>query len=206
MVLDMAVGQAGRDSDFRRRRRRQCGQKQPPSTHPTTNLDIPGIRQQIGYTEPFEKQFPQEIAVATKHVDKDQETVFLAPDWLKYLDSYKGKTPGVLYKGFPMVEDVVFVKHPNYWTRIDNHGKLIANGQCYWIALALLLYGDASCWLRVKAEHLNFLEEILVNPQHPRHKFYAWENQARTLTQATGTAQAWSGVVSLWEKLQIPGC
>jgi hypothetical protein len=108
-----------------------------------------------------------------------------------------------------MVEDVVFVKHPNYWTRIRDHRKLVQSGQCYWLALALLLYGNASCWLRVKAEHLSFLEEVLPNRQHPRREFYARENRARTLTKATGPAGAagiWSGSLTLLEKLQIPGC
>ncbi len=83
--------------------------------------------------------------------------MFYRVDWLTYLSSYSGKVP-VLYKGFPMVEDVVFAKHPNYWTCIKDHGKLVPDGPCYWTALALLLYGNASLWLRVKAEHLSFLK------------------------------------------------
>jgi hypothetical protein len=183
-------------------------QKQLAGKSLTTKLDIPSIRHQIGYTESFASQFPQEdAAVRLEDPDKtDQESMFHGPDWLRYLGSYQGKP--VLFKGFPMVEDVVFVKHPNYWTRINDHGKLVESGQCYWLALALLLYGNASLWIRVKAEHLNFLEKVLKNSQHPRHNFYARENQASTQTKATGPATdgVWQGSATLWEKLQIPGC
>ena len=186
-------------------------QERPADILLTTKLDIRSIARQIGYTQSFEKQFPLEVEAAhtTEHENWDQDDMFEGVDWLTYLSSYSGKVPGILYKGFPMVEHVVFVKHPNYWTRINDHGKLVPNGPCYWIALALLLYGNASLWLRVKAEHLSFLEKVLENPRHPRHKFYARENQARTLTKATGPAgkdAVWSGLANLWEKLQIPGC
>ncbi len=185
-------------------------QERPADVLLTTKLDIASIAVQIGYTKSFEKQFPLEVEAAqtTEHENWNHDNMFERADWMAYLPSYLGKVP-VLYKGFPMVEDVVFVKHPNYWTRIKDHRKLVPNGSCYWTALALLLYGNSSLWLRVKAEHLGVLERILQNPRHPRHNFYARDNQVRTLTLATGPAgkrRVWSGLANLWERLQIPGC
>ncbi|KAK4243868.1 hypothetical protein C7999DRAFT_44404 [Corynascus novoguineensis] len=187
----------------------------PPVSGPLSGMqiDIPEIRKSIGYTKAFEKQFPNEIQVAkegfltTGYEHMDQESMFKAPDWLGNLRRFEGRT--ALFKGFPMVEDVVFIKHPNYWQELESHGKLIESGQCYWLAVALLMYGNAYSWLRVKAEHLSFLERVLTNPDHPRHAFYTRENQNIGATRATGPSGAssqWSGKANLWERLQIPGC
>lgn len=208
-------------------------QPEPPGPLTAMRLDVTALREQIGYALPFEEQFPKEIEAAAAAAaaqtqasrgayTADQETMLQSADWRGYLESYRAPaaataaaaaaaaavTP-VLYKGFPMAEEVVFVKHPNYWTRpVDRRtGKLVHNGQCYWLAVALLVYGDASAWLRAKAEHLCFLETVLRDPRHPRHAFYARENRADAWTHATGPADAdWSGVVNLWERLHIPGC
>ncbi|KAK4136130.1 hypothetical protein BT67DRAFT_432904 [Trichocladium antarcticum] len=185
----------------------------PPSGPRTgMHVDIPALRKFTGYTLLFEDQFPKEVEAAQTHFTAaDQETMFAGPDWSTsgYFRSYKGSgAPNILCKGFPMVEDVVFVKHPNYWTELKWHGKIVFDGQCYWSSLALLLYGDVSTWLRVKAEHLSFLETVLLDPNHPRHAFYTRENQTKARTQATGseTGLVWAGDVNLWERLQIPGC
>lgn len=176
-------------------------------------LDIPSIRQSIGFTKPFEEQFPDEIHTAISDFLSigygyvTQESIFDTPDWVADVGKFEGKT--VLLKGFPMAEDVTFLKHPNYWQTVEEHGKVIEDGQCYWTALSLLLYGNAHAWLRVKAEHLSYLEKILMNPRHPRHEFYSRENKNMGQTYATGPAgpqSYWSGQVNLWERLQIPGC
>ncbi|AEO60284.1 hypothetical protein MYCTH_54054 [Thermothelomyces thermophilus ATCC 42464] len=193
----------------------EAGNNATPPSGPLsdTRLDIANIRQSIGYTKPFEEQFPDEIQAAkadflsTGYKYVNQESIFNAPDWLGDLRKFEGRT--ALLKGFPMVEDVTFLKHPNYWQTIEEHGKLIEDGQCYWSSIGLLLYGNAHSWLRVKAEHLSFLERVLVNPNHPRHAFYSRENQNMGVTYATGPAgldSQWSGQVNLWERLQIPGC
>ncbi|KAK3290160.1 uncharacterized protein B0H64DRAFT_453130 [Chaetomium fimeti] len=181
-------------------------------------LDIPGVRQLIGYKRPLEEEFPEELEVAkadfltTGYGHMDQESMLQGPDWLGYLRNYGTKSVPILFKGFPLVEDVVFVKHPNYWQRLEVHRKLVASGQCYWLAIALLVYGNASFWLRVKAEHLNYAEKVLGNPKHPRHAFYSRENQGFMATKATGptekggTCRSWPGVANLWERLHIPGC
>ncbi|KAK3899621.1 hypothetical protein C8A05DRAFT_17966, partial [Staphylotrichum tortipilum] len=181
----------------------------PPLSGPKTDIkriNVAGIRTSIGYTQPFESQFQLEVGAARnagkEHLD--QESVFDHKDWKWYLGNCKETV--VLVKGFPMLEDVVFVLHPNYWLRPAKHGKRIPNGNCYWLSLALLLYGNASCWLRVKAEHLSFLEKVLMDENHPRHEFYTRENLHSTRTKAIGKGQEWEGQVNLWEKLHLPGC
>ncbi|KAL2163762.1 hypothetical protein VTH06DRAFT_5821 [Thermothelomyces fergusii] len=185
----------------------------PPGPLSHMRLDIPKIRHSIGYTKPFAEQFPDEIEAAkadflsTGYDFANQESLFDAPDWLGDRRKFEGRT--VLFRGFPMVEDVTFLKHPNYWQSPQDHGKVIADGQCYWTSLGLLLYGSAHAWLRVKAEHLRFLEKVLTDPSHPRHAFYSRENLNFGDTHATGPgglASRWSGRVNLWERLQIPGC
>ncbi|KAK4215447.1 hypothetical protein QBC37DRAFT_248906, partial [Rhypophila decipiens] len=106
-----------------------------------------------------------------------------------------------LYSGFPMVENVVFVAHPNF-------SGGVGDGNCYFTAMALLLYGTSSAWLRVKAEHLYYLEKVLINKDHVRHKFYKCQNAVDSTTNASGRGfkGAWEGEVNLWERLQIPNC
>ncbi len=185
----------------------------PPPSGPLTDMriNIADARTLIGYTKPFESEFPLEVAAAKTAGNEfaDQESVFQARDWKWVLSKYKGRI--VLYKGLPMLEEVVFIKHPNFWMAEDTHGKIIPSGNCYWLSLALLLYGDASCWLRVKAEHLSYLEKVLKDENHPRHAFYTRENLYSTLTKATGPKSmsghnVWEGQVNLWEKLHMPGC
>jgi hypothetical protein len=176
---------------------------QPPGPLTSMRPEVQNIRKMIGYTKPLEQQFPQEFLAAKTDTFLDQDTMFQEPDWKDYLPQ-RPMNPR-LYKGFPMVEDVVFIKHPNYWD--GDLGKKIESGQCYWIAVALLLYGNASAWLRVKAEHLSYLENVLRKPDHPRHAFYERQNRAYTRTKATGPGgKTWTGDVNLWEKLLIPGC
>jgi hypothetical protein len=188
----------------------------PPASGPLADmrLDIPAIRKQLGYTQPFEKQFPMETEAAkadfltTGYEHMDEESMLQGDDWLGVLRKYENGANPILYKGFPMVEDVVFIKHENHWRKMYQ-GKDVESGQCYWLSVALLIYGNASCWLRVKAEHLSFVEMVLMNPEHPRHTFYRRENNLDAVTAATGPAGLpgrWSDNANLWERLQIPGC
>ena len=196
----------------------------PEVSGPFTGLidtDVDYIRNKIGYRKPFNTQFAKEIAAWEKanFTDAngkfrnlelgDQNTMLKDPDWLPYLRQFKdSRNMPVLYKGFPMVEEVTFIKHPNHWNRPDLFGKLIDDGQCYWISIALLVYGDASSWLRVKAEHLAFFEQVLSNEKHPRHLFYKRENQVQANTMATGPDHdhVFAEALNWWERLQIPGC
>ncbi|KAJ4291600.1 hypothetical protein N0V88_006200 [Collariella sp. IMI 366227] len=126
----------------------------------TMLLDIPQIRNRLGYLRTFEKEFDLEINAAIAGCHIDQAAIFQAPDWKKFLGYPSVRNGGnLLYKGFPMVENVVFVKHPNFWSQTPENNKLILDGHCYWLSVALLLYGDASFWLQVKAEHLSFLDK-----------------------------------------------
>jgi hypothetical protein len=182
----------------------------PPGPLTDMSMDIPALRVKLGYTKPFEQQFSREATfakslLATGYGHTTQEGMFTTTaDWKGYLGNYRGRE--VLFKGFPMVGDVVFIKHPNYWTNLKDHGKLVESGQCYWLAMALILYGSADYWLRVKAEHLSFLETVLMNSQHPRHAFYTRENQTSGETQASGPGNQAGFTANLWERLQIPGC
>ncbi|KAK4236151.1 hypothetical protein C8A03DRAFT_17181 [Achaetomium macrosporum] len=184
-----------------------------PSPSTPMRRDIPQISRNMGYTKPFGEQFRREAEAAktdfltTGYDHGDQESMFQGSDWLPYLQhpSRKSKSQ-ILYKGFPMVENVVFVKHPNYWTEIETQGKLVESGQCYWLAIALLLYGNADFWVRVKAEHLKFLHKVLANPKHPRYSYYSRTNQAEISTAGTGPEGKWQGTTNLWEMLQMPGC
>jgi hypothetical protein len=184
----------------------------PPPPGPLTDMsmDIAALRVKLGYTKPFEQQFSREATfaktlLATGYGHTTHDGMFTTTaDWKGYLGNYRGRE--VLFKGFPMVEEVVFIKHPNYWTNLKDRGKLVDSGQCYWLAMALILYGSADYWLRVKAEHLSFLETVLMNSQHPRHAFYTRENQTSGETQASGPGNQAGFTANLWERLQIPGC
>ncbi|KAL2130908.1 hypothetical protein VTI74DRAFT_5792 [Chaetomium olivicolor] len=189
-------------------------QTQAPGPLAGTLLDFAKIRARVGYRQGFEQEFGSEIDAARADFltagsyDRytDNETIFQAPDWKQYLDYPESRKGILLVKGFPMVEDVVFIMHPNTWTRLPKHNKFIYDGHCYFVSLALIFYGDASFWLRVKAEHLCFLEKVLKNHNHPRHSFYSRENQVRSKTKATGGGPEWEGMANMWEMLQIPGC
>ena len=103
------------------------------------------------------------------------------------------------YKGFPMVESVRFLKHPNTWEggrEVD-----ISNAHCYWTAVALLIYGNVRCWLRVKAEHLHLLEKILSTDRHPRHNYYKRLHRA---TQEQGNQG--EGAITMLEALKTRAC
>ncbi|EAA30514.1 hypothetical protein NCU02324 [Neurospora crassa OR74A] len=107
-----------------------------------------------------------------------------------------------------MVEKVVFVMHPNRWHSEDRDGKHLEDGHCYWTSVALLIYGSASFWLLVKAEHLWYLESILNNPHHPRHDFYKSMMETKFNTKADGIRGQYTeiqGDFNLWEALHIPG-
>lgn len=194
----------------------ESAEQQLPGPLSKMRLDISKIRETVGHKRSLEEEFPKELEAAkfdfltTGYKHMDQETMFQGRDWLgHYLSADKVEKRPILFKGFPMVEDVVFIKHPNYWHEPKTHGKLVASGQCYWLAIALLIYGNASSWLRVKAEHLSYLEKVLSNPKHPRYAFYLRENQNNMRTYATGPAGkegVWGGEANMWERLHIPGC
>ncbi|AEO67658.1 uncharacterized protein THITE_2050349 [Thermothielavioides terrestris NRRL 8126] len=197
-----------------------AAKRQPPGPLTDMRIDIPKLTKAMGYAGTLERQFPLEVEAAradflsTGYEYMDQETMLNGPDWLHYLRTYdKQGNLVLLYKGFPMVEDVVFIKHPNHWPWYLTGVKTVESGQCYWLAVALLIYGNASFWVRVKAEHLSFLEKVLSNPEHPRHQFYTRLNQSDSRTTATGPRSSslqpetmFDGDANLWERLQIPGC
>ncbi|KAL2115128.1 hypothetical protein VTJ04DRAFT_10791 [Mycothermus thermophilus] len=192
--------------------------KQPQATsstsigsHPSTGLrkNLRDIRRKLGYENSIESYFGHELAEAKKDpgVYKDQDEILKQPHWQTYLASRSGQDSRTLIRGFPMVEDVVFVKHQNTWSGEEVAGVNLPNGPCYWQSLSLLLYGNVYAWLRVKAEHLSYLERALLDSNHPRHQFYTREGRFVTNTWASGfTKGAREISANLWEMLQVPNC
>jgi hypothetical protein len=61
----------------------------------------------------------------------------------------------------PGVPDVPFL---TAW----NLGK----GNCYWAAIAMLVYGDYRYWPIVKGQHYTWFRDVMANPDHPRNVLY----------------------------------
>ncbi|KAL1842263.1 hypothetical protein VTJ49DRAFT_5648 [Mycothermus thermophilus] len=177
-------------------------------TGPSAGLrqELQKVRRTLGYTDAVDHYFAEEIHEALKHEYKDQEEILHQPEWRDYVRSKHGRDSTTLVKGFPMVEDVVFLKHRNHWSGRQVKGIKIEDGQCYWLSIALLIYGTPRAWLRVKAEHLSYLERALLDKDHPRYDFYNRELQSKPQTKATSKDGRWKGPVDLWEMLQLPGC
>ncbi|KAI0470381.1 hypothetical protein F4859DRAFT_522871 [Xylaria cf. heliscus] len=68
-----------------------------------------------------------------------------------------------LYKGFPLVENIGFVS-------IGNRAN--PEGDCYWRALAYIIYGQPARWDLIKADHQVYLRHVLGDKTHPRHELY----------------------------------
>lgn len=192
----------------------------------STNHNFTRIRQRLGFTNSFDDIFGTYKVPATSNfldrysksdpqppiADPDLATVLADRDWSEYFKKHKehnSRLPehgrgAVLYKGFPMVEKVVFVLHPNSWTQ-SWQGKHMHDGHCYWSAIALLIYGSADYWLLVKAEHLWYLETILSNPGHPRFEFYKNMMKMKFESHAYGArGNLYQGTFNIWEALHIP--
>lgn len=194
----------------------------------TSNHDFTAIRKRLGYKRSIDDHFGRyKLAATAKFTDRYSKSNLANPisdpdlatmlgdfDWSGFFKNHKRffrnkpNPPAVLYKGFPMVEKVVFVMHPNQWHSEDRDGKHLEDGHCYWTSVALLIYGSASFWLLVKAEHLWYLESILNSPHHPRHDFYKRLMETKFSTKAEGIRGQYTeiqGDFNLWEALHIPG-
>ncbi|TLD27284.1 hypothetical protein PspLS_05081 [Pyricularia sp. CBS 133598] len=99
-----------------------------------------------------------------------------------------------LLRGFPMVEVVTFLRANN---RRDE-------GNCYWNALSMHMYGRPDFGVRVKLEHLRHVEAVLMNPQHPRHEAYTKINARFFQTNAEGLSGG-PFVANMWQILHLPG-
>lgn len=73
-----------------------------------------------------------------------------------------------LLYGFPLLEDVVFYRPRNYTG---------AASACFMKAVAYLVYGHHSFYLRVQAEHLQHFGDVLEWEDHPRHREYTRLNE-----------------------------
>ncbi|TPX15012.1 uncharacterized protein E0L32_004842 [Thyridium curvatum] len=104
-----------------------------------------------------------------------------------------------LLKGFPLVEDVVFLRDGN------THG--ISN--CYWNAISLHMYGTHEFAARVKGEHLDHVRAVLSNEHHPMYDKYTAMNSKFYKTEALPFLPVQANVtpvlLNLWQILNIPG-
>lgn len=198
-----------------------------PTVPDDMRFDLEQFRKDYGWTStnPGELgNFAGEFQAARRdfyHSKHDQEDMILAdaedppevtegwglskPTSSSYLHQEKYTGPCQLYKGFPMVENVTFVAH-------ENLSNSISGGCCYWTALALLLYGDAEQWLRVKADHLAHFGRVLVNEEHPRYELYTKLNSKMYNVRAGYPANHKENeellptfCANLWMVLKLPG-
>jgi hypothetical protein len=127
--------------------------------------------------------------------DADLDSMFKNTFWNKVLHEQAQKSKyDALVKGFWVVEDVVFRRHPNTGSESN----------CYWYSLALLLYGDYNYWLRVKAEHLEYFGRVLRDEKHPRHDFHASLNERKLDIQFRTKDGYKEEPLNLWQVLHIP--
>lgn len=103
-----------------------------------------------------------------------------------------------LYKGFPLVENIGFIAAEN---------RATPDGDCYWRALASNLYGRASRWSIVKAEHHAYLRHVLLDKSHPRHALYMQLNTQFFETYGPAGPRNFTGATfkaNLWQHLHMP--
>ncbi|KAI1358380.1 hypothetical protein F5Y08DRAFT_350894 [Xylaria arbuscula] len=110
------------------------------------------------------------------------------------------KQPKMLYKGFPLVEDLEFVSIRNI-VRPD--------GDCYWRALACILHGNAARWAMIKADHLAYMQHVLGDKTHPRHELYVKLNTQFFETHGGGwrNGESYSThqfKANIWQLLHLP--
>lgn len=48
----------------------------------------------------------------------------------------------------------------------------LGKGNCYWAAIASLVYGDYRYWPIVKGQHYVWFRDVMANPNHPRNMLY----------------------------------
>ena len=141
-----------------------------------------------GYATPYipRKGWP-------RHHEEAHESVF---DMDFALERYKNRIP--LIKGLPLIEEVSFLRVPNY------EGE---PGECLWKAVAFHIYGDWRYYARVKAEHLVHFSRVLDEPTHPRFDDYQRLNQTwyTTKTSPKRGMEVIDTVANFYQVLNIPG-
>ncbi|KAI0863862.1 hypothetical protein F4860DRAFT_468013 [Xylaria cubensis] len=138
------------------------------------NDDVLGMEQEIESV--YEKTF-----YAGETLDEEQA---LRSSW--------ANEPTMLYKGFPLVENIGFVA-------IGNHAK--PAGDCYWRALAYILYGQPTRWDLIKADHQAYLRHVLGDKTHPRHELHSKLN---TQFFESNGPRLGKFKANLWQLLHMP--
>ncbi|KAI0546569.1 hypothetical protein F4679DRAFT_557206 [Xylaria curta] len=130
-----------------------------------------------------------------RDIESVYEETFYAGETLdeeQALRSSWANKPTTLYKGFPLVENIGFVA-------IENQAR--PAGDCYWRALAYILYGQTTRWDLIKADHQAYLRHVLGDKTHPRHELHAKLNTQffESNGPAIGKFKA-----NLWQLLHMP--
>lgn len=176
-----------------------------PSPTAGLRFDVAAFKRHHGWGTTLEEDFAAAVAAAAVDLyaspDADQEAMIHSRAWDKGDASHDADRNGYLLRGFPLAEQVVFMRCQNFWAGVSN-------GACYWTTLALLVYGDPGAWLRVKAEHLVHFENVLRNPANPRHGLYRALNEKWYRTwggPVNGTPSQAAIDANLWQVLHLPG-
>ncbi|RYC57115.1 hypothetical protein CHU98_g9091 [Xylaria longipes] len=138
-----------------------------------------------------------------RNIESVHENTFYAGETLDEEQALRrswANKPTTLYKGFPLVENIGFVT-------IGNHAK--PEGDCYWRALAYILYGQPTRWDLIKADHQAYLRHVLSDKTHPRHELYAKLNTQFFETHGPALQDGIFAVTSvfkanLWQLLHMP--
>ncbi|KAI1267042.1 hypothetical protein F5Y18DRAFT_444786 [Xylariaceae sp. FL1019] len=101
----------------------------------------------------------------------------------------------ILYRGFPLVEDIQFIAAGNHHT---------PNGDCYWRSLSYVLQGTRARWELVKAEHLEYMFHVLSDSHHPRHDLYAKELNTKFFLTRGSAGDHPDFKANLWQLFHMP--
>ncbi|TRX88900.1 hypothetical protein FHL15_010243 [Xylaria flabelliformis] len=128
-------------------------------------------------------------------IESVYEKTFYAGETLdeeQALRSSWANEPTMLYNGFPLVENIGFVAIRNYAS---------PSGDCYWRALAYILYGQPTRWDLIKADHQAYLRHVLGDKTHPRHELHAKLNNQ--FFESNGPRLG-KFKANLWQLLHMP--
>lgn len=167
-------------------------QAEYPSTAAGLRFDMAQLRRDLGWPA----RVPQGTIDTAFEVQNFQDSVpvpleaALSTYWLADMPD--------LLRGFPLVKDVVFVVQQNMAGEASD---------CFFKAVAFLIYGNYTYHPRVKAEHLQHFHEVLQWTAHPRHQLYLRMNRRFYTTVVGGGTRALPvvrTVANFYQMLTVP--
>ncbi|GAW20732.1 hypothetical protein ANO14919_102430 [Xylariales sp. No.14919] len=130
--------------------------------------EIPGPKSSLRLKlDEYVRDAGSNVACLERDIERVTKATFYAGQTLDEEQAFQeswAKQVTLLYKGFPLVEDVGFVA-------VSNHAN--PQGDCYWRSLAYTLYGKSARWNMIKADHYAYMLHVLSDKTHPRHQLYA---------------------------------